>query len=138
MNDARNASLRILIVEDEFGSRKLLQKFLSPYGVCDLAVDGEEAVEAFKLAMKEEEPYDLICLDIMMPKKDGQTVLKEIREIEESYNISGLDGVKIIMTTALNDPKNILEAFKSQCEAYIPKPISKQKLLEEMKALQLI
>ena len=138
MNDARNGSLRILIVEDEFGSRKLLQKFLSPYGVCDLAVDGEEAVEAFKLAMKEEEPYDLICLDIMMPKKDGQTVLKEIREIEESYNIIGLDGVKIIMTTALNDPKNILEAFKSQCEAYIPKPISKQKLLEEMRALQLI
>ncbi len=131
-------SLRILIVEDEFGSRKLMQKFLSPYGVCDLAVDGEEAVEAFTLAMKEEEPYDLICLDIMMPKKDGQTVLKEIREIEERHNINGLDGVKIIMTTALNDPKNILEAFKSQCEAYIPKPISKQKLLEEMRALDLL
>jgi two-component system, chemotaxis family, chemotaxis protein CheY len=130
--------VRILIVEDEFGSRKLMQKFLSPYGVCDLAVDGEEAVEAFTLAMKEEEPYDLICLDIMMPKKDGQTVLKEIREIEERHNINGLDGVKIIMTTALNDPKNILEAFKSQCEAYIPKPISKQKLLEEMRALDLL
>jgi two-component system, chemotaxis family, chemotaxis protein CheY len=130
--------LRILIVEDEFGSRKLMQKFLSPYGVCDLAVDGEEAVEAFTLAMKEEEPYDLICLDIMMPKKDGQTVLKEIREIEERHNITGLDGVKIIMTTALNDSKNILEAFKSQCEAYIPKPISKQKLLEEMRALGLL
>ncbi len=130
--------MRILIVEDEFGSRKLMQKFLSPYGVCDLAVDGEEAVEAFTLAMKEEEPYDLICLDIMMPKKDGQTVLKEIREIEERHNITGLDGVKIIMTTALNDSKNILEAFKSQCEAYIPKPISKQKLLEEMRALGLL
>lgn len=115
-----------------------MQKFLSPYGVCDLAVDGEEAVEAFTLAMKEEEPYDLICLDIMMPKKDGQTVLKEIREIEERHNITGLDGVKIIMTTALNDSKNILEAFKSQCEAYIPKPISKQKLLEEMRALGLL
>lgn len=133
-----DVSLRILIVEDEFGSRKLMQKFLAPYGVCDLAVDGEEAVEAFKLAMKEEEPYDLVCLDIMMPKKDGQTVLREIREIEERHNITGLDGVKIIMTTALNDPKNILEAFKSQCEAYIPKPISKQKLLEEMRSLQLI
>lgn len=130
--------MRILIVEDEFGSRKLLQKFLSPYGVCDLAVDGEEAIEAFKLAMKEEDPYDLVCLDIMMPKKDGQAVLKEIRELEESRNIRGLEGVKVIMTTALNDPKNILEAFKSQCEAYIPKPISKQKLLEELRALQLI
>lgn len=115
-----------------------MQKFLSPYGVCDMAVDGEEALEAFKIAMKEQEPYDLICLDIMMPKKDGQTVLKEIRQFEEEHNITGLGGVKVIMTTALNDPKNILEAFKSQCEAYIPKPISKHKLLEEMRALNLI
>ena len=130
--------MRILIVEDEFGSRKLLQKFLSPYGECDLAVDGQEAVDAFKLALKEEDPYDLVCLDIMLPKKDGQTVLKEIRQLEEKQGIEGLDGVKIIMTTALNDPKNIMEAFKSQCEAYIPKPISKQKLLEEMKGLGLV
>jgi two-component system, chemotaxis family, chemotaxis protein CheY len=130
--------LKILIVEDEFGSRKLLQKFLSPYGICDLAVDGEEAVEAFALALKEKEPYDLICLDIMLPKKDGQTVLKEVRKIEADAGIQGLSGVKVIMTTALNDPKNIIQAFNSQCEAYIPKPISKQKLLEEMRGLSLL
>ncbi len=130
--------MKILIVEDEFGSRKLLQKFLSPYGTCDLAVDGEEAVEAFELAMKEKEPYDLICLDIMLPKKDGQTVLKEIRDMESGAGIGGLAGVKVIMTTALSDPKNIMEAFSSQCEAYIPKPISKKKLLEEMKGLGLL
>ncbi len=130
--------MKILIVEDEFGSRKLLQKFLSPYGVCDMAVDGDEAVEAFSLAMKDKEPYDLVCLDIMLPKKDGQEVLKEIRGIEKENGKYGLDGTKIIMTTALNDPKNIMEAFKSQCEAYIPKPITKQKLLEEMKSLGLL
>lgn len=130
--------MKILIVEDEFGSRKLLQKFLSPYGVCDMAVDGDEAVEAFSLAMKDNDPYDLVCLDIMLPKKDGQEVLKEIRGIEKDNGKYGLDGTKIIMTTALNDPKNIMEAFKSQCEAYIPKPITKQKLLEEMKSLGLL
>lgn len=130
--------MRILIVEDEFGSRKLLQKFLTPYGTCDMAVDGEEAVEAFTIALQEDEPYDLICLDIMLPKKDGQQVLKEIRAQERENNIMGLDGVKIIMTTALNDPKNIMEAFRSQCEAYIPKPITKQKLFEEMRGLGLL
>ena len=134
----RIVEVKILIVEDEFGSRKLLQKFLSPYGICDMAVDGEEAVEAFSIAMNEEEPYDLVCLDIMLPKKDGQQVLKEIRDIEKEKGIFGYKGVKIIMTTALSDPKNILEAFKSQCEAYIPKPITKQKLLEEMKGLGLL
>lgn len=130
--------MKILIVEDEFGSRKLLQKFLTPYGMCDMAVDGEEAVEAFAIALDENEPYDLICLDIMLPKKDGQQVLKEIREIEKGKGVFGSKGVKIIMTTALNDPKNIMEAFKSQCEAYIPKPITKQKLFEEMKGLGLL
>jgi two-component system chemotaxis response regulator CheY len=88
--------------------------------------------------MKEKEPYDLICLDIMLPKKDGQTVLKEIRDMESDAGIGGLAGVKVIMTTALSDPKNIMEAFSSQCEAYIPKPISKKKLLEEMKGLGLL
>ena len=45
--------MKILIVEDEFGSRKVMQKFLSPYGVCDLAVDGEEGIKAFTIAMQE-------------------------------------------------------------------------------------
>lgn len=130
--------MRILIVEDEFGSRKLLHKFLSPYGACDMAVDGEEAVDAFEAAIRENSPYDLICLDIMLPKRDGQEVLKEIRQIEQEHDIIGMKGVKVIMTTALNDPKNILEAFKSQCEAYIPKPISRQKLIEELHNLKLI
>ena len=73
-----------------------------------------------------------------MPKKDGQSVLKDSRKMEEEQGIPGMDGVKIIMTTALNDPKNILEAFKSQCEAYLPKPVSKQKLLAEIESLGLI
>ena len=42
--------MRVLIVEDDFTSRKLLQKFLSPYGDCDIAVDGKEALEAYKMS----------------------------------------------------------------------------------------
>lgn len=130
--------MRILIAEDEFSARKILQNHLSPYGECDFAVDGEEAIFAFKLAMKNNEPYDLVCLDIMMPKKDGQEVLKDIREIENDRGIYGRKGVKIIMVTALDDPKNIMDAFKSQCEAYITKPIDKNTLVEKMRSLELI
>jgi len=127
--------VKILIVEDEFGSRKLLQSFLEPYGDCDIAVDGEEAMDAFTTALNENHPYDLICLDIMMPKMSGQEVLRNIRRIEKERGILGRKGVKVIMTTALGDPVNITEAFKSQREAYITKPISKQKLLDEIKNL---
>jgi two-component system chemotaxis response regulator CheY len=110
---------------------------LSPYADCDIAVDGAEALEAFTIATKEGQPYDLILLDIMMPEMDGQTVLKEIRRTEEEFSIHGSSGVKIIMTTALDDRRNIIEAFKSQCEAYLIKPIDKARLLAEIQSLGL-
>ncbi len=130
--------MKTLIVDDDFTSRKLLLKMLSGYGSCEVAVNGKEAVEAYKLALEEKEAYDLICLDIMMPEMDGQQVLKEVREIEHSRGINGLDGVKIIMTTALNDFKNIKKSFREQCEAYLVKPIEKEKLIKNLKDLNLI
>lgn len=130
--------MKMLVVEDDFASRKILQKYLSPYGSCDIVVDGREAIEAFEYAWEQELPYDLICLDIMLPKMDCQQVLKRIREIEVSRGIRGLSGVKILMTTALNDVRNVMEAFNAQCEAYLPKPISRTRLAEELRGLGLI
>ena len=63
--------MRILIAEDDLVSRKFLFKFLSRYGECDLVVDGLEALDAFLISIKDDRHYDLICLDIMMPKVDG-------------------------------------------------------------------
>ncbi len=130
--------MRILIVEDDFVSSKLLQTILFPYGICDVADNGYEGLELFRKAVKEEEPYDLICLDIMMPEMDGQQMLKEIRGFEEIRGITGMDGVKIIMVTALDDFENISRAFREQCEAYYIKPIDKDRLLETLKKLNLI
>lgn len=130
--------MRILIVEDEFSGRVLLMQLLSEYGKTDVAVNGKEAVTAFQTALDAGEPYDLLCLDIMMPEMDGHEALKAIREIEEQKGIQGLDGVKIIMTTALDDPKNVFKAFREQCEAYLVKPIRKEKLMDTLKALGLL
>ena len=115
-----------------------MQKYLSPLGETDVVVDGDEAVDAFKMAFDENEPYDLICLDIMLPKKDGQEVLREIREIEEAKGIWGSDGTKVIMTTALGDAENVLTAFRSQCEGYLQKPISKEQMMRQLRELGLI
>jgi two-component system, chemotaxis family, chemotaxis protein CheY len=130
--------MKTLIVEDDFASRKLMHKYLASLGECDVVVDGQEALEAFQIAMNEKAPYDLICLDIMLPKKDGQEVLKEIRDIEEQHGKIGSDGTKVIMTTALGDAKNVLSAFRSQCEAYLQKPISQEQLYREMRELNLL
>ena len=75
--------MRILIAEDDFASRKVILKFLSVYGECDVTVDGMEAVDAFMMALEEDKPYDLICLDVMMPVMDGYQALKSIRKIEK-------------------------------------------------------
>ena len=131
--------MRILIVEDDFTSRKLLQKILSQYGECDIAVNGEEAVEAFKLALEEASPYTLICMDIMMPVTDGQQALQRIREIERERNLDYEQEVKAIMITALSDLQNVNEAFsKGWANSYITKPLDQSALLKELRDLELI
>jgi two-component system, chemotaxis family, chemotaxis protein CheY len=130
--------MKILVAEDDFTSRLVIQKLLEPFGDVHAAVDGREALEAFQAAHDSSEPYDLVCLDIMMPELDGQAVLKEIRRVEEAAELSGLKGVKVIMTTALDDGKNVMAAFRAQCEAYLVKPIDKAKLIQHLRELKLI
>ncbi len=129
--------MKTLIVEDDFVSRKLVQKTLESFGDVDLATNGDEALTAFKEALDEKTPYDLICLDIMLPGKDGHEVLKQVRAIESEKGIHGLDGVKVIMTTALGDQKNLFGSFREGCEAYLVKPIMKETLIKEINALGL-
>ncbi len=130
--------MRTLIVEDEFTSRMVLKKIFSAYGECDIAVDGNESIEAFKLALDDKYPYDLVCMDIMMPNMDGREALQKIREIEKEKGIKGSREVKVIMTTALDDPKSIVGSYMEGATAYITKPILKDKILEEVRKLGLI
>lgn len=129
--------MRILIAEDDMASRRFLYKFLSAYGDCDVTVDGAEAVDAFSLAWEEERPYDLVCLDIMMPNLDGRQALTAIRELENQKAIPETQKAKIIMTTALNDTTQVFDAFESGCEAYAAKPINTEKFIEVMERLGL-
>lgn len=130
--------MKTLIVEDDFTCRKIMQRFLAPYGECDIAVDGKEAIVAFKESLENKTPYDLICLDIMMPELDGHGVLKEVRELERKAGITEAKSVKVIMTTALSDSKNYINAYQEKCEGYLVKPIERLKLHELLVFLKLI
>ncbi|MDP4173897.1 MAG: response regulator [Bacteroidota bacterium] len=131
--------MKILIVEDDFISRLVLQKILTPYGSCDIAVNGIEAITAFSHSLEQGDPYDLICLDIMMPEMDGRDALKIIREKEKLMNIAPNKEVKIIMTTALGAPKDVFDAFyQGGCTSYLVKPIEKKRLIELLKDYKLI
>ena len=130
--------MKTLIVEDDFTSRLLFQEFLKSYGQSHIAVNGREAIEAVCRALEAGEPYDLMCLDIMMPEMDGQEALKQIRKQEEIRGILPPDGVKVVMTTALDDIKNVFSAYHGLCDAYLTKPIRKEDLLNELRKLKLI
>jgi len=131
--------MKILIVEDDFFSRMVLKELMTPFGECDYAMNGKEAIAAFSMALSHHAPYDLICMDIMMPEMDGQEALKIIRQMESERQITGSHEVKVIMTTAISDPKSIIEAYyQGGATSYLVKPISKAKLMAELKSFQLI
>lgn len=130
--------MKILLAEDDFVTRKFMVGFLSKYGECDVTVDGMEAVDAFMMALEDDEPYDLVCLDIMMPVMDGYQALMGIRNLEKERGISEENRAKVIMTTALNDEKNVKMAFELGCTIYSGKPIDKERFEQAMKKLGLI
>ena len=133
-------TIKILIVEDEFISRTLLKEMLIPFGDCDAVSNGRDAMDVLEKSYSgSEDRYDLVCLDIMMPKMSGHEVLREIRRIEKDKGIYGEDVTKVLMVTALDDAKNIMKALiEGRCEAYLTKPVSRARLEEQLRNLQLI
>ncbi len=113
--------MKILLAEDDFATRKFMVNFLSKYGECDVTVDGMEAVDAF-----------------MMPVMDGYQSLVGIRNLEKDRNIPEDKAVKVIMTTALNEERNVKMAFELGCTIYSGKPIDQDRFEQALKKLNLI
>jgi two-component system chemotaxis response regulator CheY len=130
-------TLRTLLVEDDFASRLLLHTFLSRYGDCHIAVNGREAVDAFRAASERAESYDLVCMDIMMPEMDGIEAVRQVRAIEEAAGIRSTAGAKIVMTTAVDGIRDVGRSYRELCDGYLLKPINLSRLLSQMRSWQL-
>ncbi len=116
--------ITILVVDDESRMRKLIKDFLikEDYKVIE-AADGEECLKEFN---EKKEKIDLILLDVMMPKLDGWSVLRQIR-IESK--------VPVIMLTARGEEQDELFGFDLGVDEYISKPFSPKILVARVKAL---
>ena len=130
--------MRVLVVEDDLVGSRLMKKFLEADCFCHLAFDGKEAIEAFDAALRDGKPYDLLFLDVMMPGVNGIDVLKTIRGLEEQRGVAAGKGVKVIMTTAMNDADVIMESFNARCDGYLVKPVRKEQLFEEIRNLGIL
>ena len=118
--------MKILLAEDDFASRKFMSKLLGAYGECDVTVNGLEAVDAYLMSVEDEDEdnYELVVLDVMMPMLDGYQVLSTIRKFETERNFKPEERTKVIMTTALNEEMNVKKAMEIGCDAYVGKPVN--------------
>ncbi len=121
--------MKILVVEDDDVCRTMISTLLKEYGIVDIACNGEEAVHLVELCKSNELYYDLIALDVKMPNKNGFDALKEIRDFEFKTK---LRAANIIMITSSDDNKSIITGFREQCDSYIIKPITKEKIKNAM------
>ena len=131
--------MRTLIVEDETGILNLFKSVLEKYGTCTLAANGKEAIAAFEKAWDDAEPFDLICIDILMPGMSGLEALRKIRKIEKKRNIDSDNEAKVVITTGVSESKEVIEAlYKGGASAYFVKPTEITAFIEELEKLGLI
>jgi DNA-binding response OmpR family regulator len=116
-------SAKILLVEDDQNFGDVLKSYLemNDYEVT-LATDGEAGLEAFKKGT-----YDLCIFDVMMPKKDGFSLAKDVRTFNQE--------VPIIFLTAKTLKEDVLEGFRIGADDYITKPFNSEELLYRVKAV---
>jgi len=116
--------VKLLLAEDDENLGLLLKEYLIAKGYeTDLYPDGEAAYKGFT----KHSPYSLCILDIMMPKKDGISLAKDIRLINMD--------VPIIFLTAKNMKEDVLEGFKMGADDYITKPFSMEELIFRIEAI---
>ena len=132
-----------MIVDDDIVSRTKLSMILSEVGICHDFSDGATAINAFKKALNEKQPYHLVCLDILMPGMDGFDVLSEIKKAEESfhnnpYNESTPFQTKYLMVTSVNERDAYDTAMYEECIGYIIKPFRKNLIIEKLKEAGLV
>lgn len=110
--------------------RTLLGRLLSEYGDCDQARDGQEAILSFNHVATGQQPYDLICLDLNLPRMDGMAVLKNIRAQELEQKLA--PRAKVLIISAEDDSSVVRSAIQLGADGYLVKPITKEALADRI------
>ncbi len=124
--------MKILIVDDEKISRKILVKKLEPIGQCVAVDNSKKALAEVESARQQGEPFDLVTLDVSMPDLDGKQVLQRIRKQELVHKIPRQERVKVLMVTARMNMSTIKACITAGCNGYLAKPVTRYQLLESL------
>jgi CheY-like chemotaxis protein/HPt (histidine-containing phosphotransfer) domain-containing protein len=138
LETAQPRKIKTLVIDDDQVCRQRVRMIVQDFCECDFADDGKQGYDKYRKTLEEGQPFQLITLDIQMPKLDGHETLSAIRLLEQQHGIEGLDGVKVIMITSQHHSSHIFSAFRGGCEAYVIKTNLGEKLPEEMARLGLL
>lgn len=130
--------MRALIIDDDPDYRSMLNMLLSPYGQIDEVEHGTAGFKAFCAALKEEDPYDLLLIDVMMPRRNGFDTVSSIRLVEQKLGLTGSEGVKIIIITGVQSDFFIEKSLRLGCEGICFKAEGTGPLIEKLRELGLI
>jgi two-component system chemotaxis response regulator CheY len=119
-------NLKSLVVEDNPIAQKIMRNILKEYGSCDLANNGWEGFVKFENSIKNNHNFDLICLDIEMPRLDGVTLLDKIRTLEKENKVKNKS--IIIMVTSQGEKDVVKKCCRLGCNSFIVKPVDKYNL----------
>jgi len=130
--------MKILVVDDDPVSRKMLQKIMSSFGECEEVENGKVAIKSFEQSLENDTPFDLITLDISMPEMDGIDALNRIRKLETEKGVPLEKRAKIFMVTSHSDEDTVTNSVKAGCDDYIVKPFNKEIVLAKLKKSGLV
>jgi two-component system chemotaxis response regulator CheY len=124
--------MNFLVIEDEMTALIKMKAMLSAYGEGTGVTNGYHALEQCAAAIKKGAPFDLIAIDIGLPKVNGLKVLQAINKLESDHHIPAS---KKIMVTASGTKDNLIKAASSGCDGFMVKPVRKDTLEGKMAAL---
>jgi two-component system chemotaxis response regulator CheY len=127
--------MKILVVDDEPVSRRMLERIMQTFGDCSSVASGGEAIAAFEAAWASWAPFDLITLDVSMPEMDGTETLSQIRQRENAKHVPNDKRVKVVMVTARSDKPTVLTAIQAGCNDYITKPLQRETIAKKLARL---
>ena len=124
--------MRSLIIEHDLECRRILCETLKQYGECCFAENRDDGIDVFREAWMTGKPFQLVCLDIMMPNMEGTELLHLIHASVSGMMLEGYTQPQILLTTSMTDTANVAEYYQKICDYHLTKPITIEELQETL------
>jgi len=119
--------MKSLVVQERGCDASRLEALLTVCGPCVIAPDGDAAIREFRGALREGEPFDFLCLDLLQAGSGWREVARAIRDEEGRYPLLGSQA-RVLVTTVLKDDHRTLACLREQCDACMIKPVEPRAL----------